>query len=148
MNRFKHTSITQAFCLLVFLFLVNGCCQLNALEHQTPALTYNKRPEPIYAFEIEQDNIRFIVKSNGCTKAQHFSLLVNTPQPDVAKITLVRNKQDLCRAAPRRFPVKLRLDSASSQKQIKIDNPIDVTSRYNNAKSSKARSLLNFEFSL
>ncbi len=76
------------------------------------------KPEPIYGVKLlDQQRIEFQVKSNGCTKAQNFSLSYQNKH-----IRLVRLKADKCRRKPYLKSIVLGLPELEGP--FSLDNPI------------------------
>lgn len=116
--------------LLSLLCVTVGCQQTpketaNSMSDNTKkSATVPEALEAIYGFEHTRDQVTFLVKSTGCTKTEHFDIeLEKTTQAEYT-ITLIRHKQDMCRAMPRLYPVNLPLGETLSEKeQLTVANP-------------------------
>ena len=116
------------------LFIVLGlsACTVQA---QHNASKIHNRLEPLYGIQMGQDNITIQVKSNGCTRSEHFKFKINsstteTPlQKDLktvgeTELTIQRLGSDHCRRMPFLLSVKLPLPDI--QGPFKLMNPLQI----------------------
>ena len=84
--------------------------------------------ESISRVEFDGENLAFTVISNGCTRAEHFSVKEDIVG-EQCQLTIVRDQPDFCRRAP--LPVDLSISwqpsNACGSKEIIITNPLLAT---------------------
>jgi len=85
----------------------------------------DETPESISRVEFDGEILTFTVISNGCTRAEHFSVKEDIVDGQ-CQLTIVRDKPDFCRRAP--LPVDLSISWQPSDtyasKEIIITNPL------------------------
>ena len=81
-------------------------------------------PEPLYAIGFEADSVSIEVRSQGCTKAEHFRLdwLDNdSADQGTLKLRVVRTVPDRCRAKPSKIKLQISLNLPDNR-VIHVDN--------------------------
>lgn len=107
--------------LLLMTLFTSACSSTTLSETMTEKELSNL--EKIYSFNAKAEYISFVVKSTGCTSKDDFELLQQESK-GVYEFALKRNKQDLCRAMPRAYPVSFKLPVAiDSIDLVKVLNP-------------------------
>ena len=127
-----------ALSALLLLTLANsGCAQTKPANQGTAAKAETIKQgkpsmsETIYGFDVTATSIKFKVKSTGCTKPADFELQLDEGKDGLPSITIVRNRQDMCRALPRLYPVELPLpEELLGAQSINIANPIGLESDF------------------
>lgn len=78
--------------------------------------------ETLYGIQLHKDKLTVRVKSNGCTKAEHFGVQAKA-ELDHHLLTVVRTKADRCRKMPR--IISIELDSPTTVKNgYRLVNPL------------------------
>lgn len=122
-NKRLYSLLHIALMVFTCAFMTGCVGGVNAQSEEKSMNTFEPQ-ETIFGFEYLHDKLRFIVKSNGCTKAENFSVIWKSGVVDSQQITLVRNKPDMCRAKPRLVPVELELDKPKGTvSTVNITNP-------------------------
>lgn len=92
-----------AMFLLAPLFLnLVGCSSATQQGYDTTQenLEEERDIEPIYAMEIREKSLWFLVQSNGCTSEKSFFLDIKASDTDLDLVTLYRVRKDPCRGMP------------------------------------------------
>lgn len=88
----------------------------------------NESLESISQVVFDGETLGFTVISNGCTRAEHFSVKEDIVG-EQCQLTIVRDQPDFCRRAP--LPVDLSISwqpsNACGSKEIIITNPLLAT---------------------
>jgi len=86
--------------------------------------------ESISRVEFNGETLAFTVISNGCTRAEHFSVKENIVDGQ-CQLTIVRDKPDFCRRAPLSVDLSIswQPSDACESKEIIITNPLLTTWR-------------------
>jgi len=104
MMNLRHTG---QFCVFTLTLL-----SLFAQFKQATATEY-PQVEPVYSARFDDTHVIIDVKSHGCTRPEHFSIQAKgKPGYEFSKIRIVRDRPDLCKAAPRIIRVYLELPGA------------------------------------
>jgi hypothetical protein len=124
MNRIRKKYL-MIISLPLTVGLLTGCSHIvSATDTQTSNTRPNGSLETIYAAEIRQGKIWFLVKSTGCTSEKSFELEVRQDSDKQLSASLLRQKPDYCKAMPRYIAVEL--DSPKLLKErlnVVINNP-------------------------
>jgi len=122
-------------------FIVSGLGMGSALaQHQ---LKQPIAPETLYGIQLGQKNLTVQVRSNGCTRSEHFEIKVNNSALDIEagaveqalsnevkgtpQVTIERLKADRCRRMP--FVSKVSLPMPLLDGSFQLMNPLKVWPR-------------------
>ncbi|MEW8309899.1 MAG: hypothetical protein AB2650_00575 [Candidatus Thiodiazotropha taylori] len=110
--------------LILQIILLTGTL-LCSSSHASPP----HKLEPLYQIGFQSDGVTIQVRSNGCTKKDHFALYwqsgVNMTG-SLAILGIVRKIPDRCRAKPRLVTLTLN-DRIPEATNIYVDNPFAVS---------------------
>ncbi|WP_086930256.1 hypothetical protein [Agarilytica rhodophyticola] len=99
------------------LFLNTIGCSSTTLDNNSlteSAVKEEHDIEPIYAMEIREKSLWFLVQSNGCTSEKSFHLDIKKRDNQEDLITLYRVRKDPCRG----MPITLALTSPLPEENI------------------------------
>ena len=112
------------------LFVVLGL-SVNVTLAQHNASKAHNTAEPLYGIEMGQETVTIQVKSNGCTRSEHFKIkITNNVTNAVLKaegekeLTIQRLGSDHCRRMP--FLLSVKLPLPDTQGPFKLMNPLQV----------------------
>ena len=82
--------------------------------------------EKLYKIELGKKTLSFNVISTGCTQAKNFSLSTDLIAPQQYELTVIRLKDDNCRAMPhlKTITIDLPLFLQDKGTLIKLNNPL------------------------
>lgn len=81
-------------------FLLTACLVLVSAAAQARPMDDVRRPELIYGARFDDRGLTLRVRSNGCTRKDHFDLHVS-PTRRETRVMAVRTKPDRCKALVR-----------------------------------------------
>jgi len=112
LNNENRNTVMKKIHKISAILALGGLLSFSAIAHNTATL------EPLYGLTMHQNSITVIVKSNGCTKAEHFTV-DQLQASDYTQINVMRQKPDRCRAMSRLMMVTLALkDNAKDSYRI------------------------------
>lgn len=106
----KLNKLTTVFMPAIISLTLSASCSIAGDMRNTGAI--GQSAEALYGIQLKQDTIAINVKSNGCTKAEHFDVQLSA-EHDQQALLIVRNKPDRCRKMPKIIRVELRLPTAT-----------------------------------
>ena len=97
-------------------------------EHNEFNNTHNlNSPESLYGIQMGEESVTIQVKSNGCTRREHFEIKINeiaTAENGIRELTVVRLGRDRCRRMP--FLLSVNLSMPDLKGPFKLINPLMV----------------------
>lgn len=118
----------KMFVPLFTLMLVASCKSTS----NEPKLE-NAALEPIYSMNLSADSVRFGVKSNGCTRADDFVVILDTTEKEQG-LSILRTRKDLCRRKPKVIELDLSIDALELDTELpmKLKNPLVAKTKKTN----------------
>jgi len=104
---------------LVIILILAGALSINASAKN------DRKLESLYSAQFTDKYVIIEVKSTGCTRPEHFSLLFDGKAGvDYSVMRIVRDKPDRCRAMPRIISLHLELPGALAalKEPYKVEN--------------------------
>lgn len=106
--------------------LLNACASSYMPLYQQLTEQEHAYLDKVYQYSVNQAKVTFIVKSHGCTLPEHFTLKQQINPNGQLELALLRAKQDWCRAMPRAFPVRFKLEHGTiATKDIVLVNQLE-----------------------
>ena len=110
------------------LFIVLGLSAKVALAQHNALKTFNTA-EPLYGIQMGEGKVTIQVKSNGCTRGEHFKFKITksttAAEPTAEnELTIQRLGKDQCRRMP--FLLSINLPLPESHGPFKLMNPLKV----------------------
>lgn len=123
----KNNGIAAKGSLLLSILTMTACA--NSLSMQKDV--ESESPEnlaKIYQWEVKNNTIWFLTRSTGCTNEKHFKLITESSPSKTDKtflVSIVRIKQDFCKAMPRTVAFELPLPELEQRhQQVVVTNPL------------------------
>jgi hypothetical protein len=79
--------------------------------------------EPLYGIQMGEQQITIQVKSNGCTRSEHFEIKLNETEQS-PELTIKRLGRDHCRRMP--FVKRIKLSFDTDQDEFVLMNPLSI----------------------
>lgn len=85
--------------------------------------------EPLYGIQMGEQQITIQVKSNGCTRSEHFEIKLNeldslNETEQSPELTIKRLGRDHCRRMP--FVKRIKLSFDTDQDEFVLMNPLNI----------------------
>jgi len=107
--------LCRAFLCFTFLSLLSGF----ALAGGDEGVSIDKPLAKLKSISIDELSIRFVAKSNGCTRAQDFRLVIVKDE-----LSIFRERKDRCRKMPEWASFSLSLDYTGDEPLLRVLNPL------------------------
>jgi len=107
------------FYLLIISSILTACSEKQTeYSLESSSILTSRKLETLYAFDLDDNSIKFSALSNGCTRSQDFKLIYHDKM-----ISIMRLRPDLCKVTPRvtEFSLNHRLTNI---KASKLSNPL------------------------
>lgn len=120
----KLSLCAKSLFLLGFSLVISACSVVSKESKDEPDILKKSSLEVIYGFDVKADSLRFLVKSNGCTNENNFSLKLDTLDSNTTEVSLHREKRDLCRGLTKLIAINMPLKNKNkAQIRFIISNP-------------------------
>lgn len=108
-------SITYGQSMFIFLFILatSACSAVSKELEKDNTAMQNSAIEVIYGFDVKEESLWFLVKSNGCTSEKNFNLQIDRLNEETAEVTLYRKKRDLCRGLPKLISINIAINNST-----------------------------------
>lgn len=122
----KYRPFLLTLVATVLAVTLTGCVQTVSATH-SDITDKNGVLEPVYAVEIRDGSIWYMVKSTGCTSEKSFRLSIEKTADNQLAASLHRKKRDLCKAMPKYVTVELNApELKDTGHNVVIQNPFVV----------------------
>lgn len=119
-----HIKVTLPALVIALLTSV-GCQQVSGFgpKTETGSGIGPLNLEPLYGIAVLEDRVIFKVKSNGCTKPEHFDVTLEQQRErnnEFAELRIRRTIPDRCRRKPKVIEVSKTLDYSEKAPRLPI----------------------------
>jgi len=109
----------------MFVSIISACSAVSKEVEKDSVVEKKPSLAIIYGFDVKKEALWFLVKSNGCTKENNFTLTSKTVDNKTTEFSLLRSKRDLCRGLPKIISITMPINNADTDdNHYVIANPI------------------------
>jgi hypothetical protein len=120
-------SIMNIQVILIFLLvsLLSACTAVSEEVEKDNTAEIKPPLAVIYGFDVKTESLWFLVKSNGCTKEDNFTIKSKVIENNTTEVSLYQIKRDLCRGMPKLISITMPIiESNTVDSTYVVVNPI------------------------